>query len=233
MKNKGAFLFIIAIISALLVHIMHCIPAPNDWLVAKWSAGEILTYLGTVVLGWLAIKQNDELKKENDSAQERLENISREANQINILSKVIEYEISKKQNLESAISVFEKVTNSQYILKAHAEKENSISLLMGAESEVDEAYLRMTTVLDMDYYSTDFKSGTYQQSVYTIFVCTKNLIEFLRKNDVSKVKDLVYEMNKERLKMEETKKLYLGERQHALDELLYDVKDIRDVKKIY
>ena len=53
----------------LLIHILYKIKAPNAFFVAEWSAGELLSYygsilafLGTVVLGVLALYQNHIIK---------------------------------------------------------------------------------------------------------------------------------------------------------------------------
>jgi len=57
----------ISIIFAVVVHAVFSVPAPSAWLVAKWSPGDILTYVGTVSLGLLAVWQNNRFKEENDA----------------------------------------------------------------------------------------------------------------------------------------------------------------------
>jgi len=84
-----------AVISMLFAFIIHCLfskQAPNDWMVAKWGAGDILTYASTVALGLLALWQNQKFKEENDKVQKRLEQISVDANELNIISKLAENE---------------------------------------------------------------------------------------------------------------------------------------------
>ena len=64
----------------LIIHILFKIEAPNSFFVAEWSAGELLSYygsilafIGTVVLGILALYQNHIIKIEADRRTEILE----------------------------------------------------------------------------------------------------------------------------------------------------------------
>jgi hypothetical protein len=40
------------------VHILFTIPAPYPWLKAVWSAGDLIVFVGTVVLGFVALQQS-------------------------------------------------------------------------------------------------------------------------------------------------------------------------------
>lgn len=69
--------FIIAsIVFLIIVHILFSIYPKNQWLQAKWSAGDLLTYVGTVALGVIALWQNQQLQKENERLQNRDSGIS-------------------------------------------------------------------------------------------------------------------------------------------------------------
>lgn len=76
------------------------IKAPVSWLEAKWSAGDILTYASGVSLGLLAMWQNQRFKEENDKSQERLEKLTIQANELNIIDKIIENETRKLQEAQ-------------------------------------------------------------------------------------------------------------------------------------
>lgn len=92
---------IIASISfAVIIHCLFSTPAPNEWIEAKWSAGEVLTYVSTISLGLLAVWQNKRFKEENDKSQTRMENLANNANELAILSKVIEYESARISRLK-------------------------------------------------------------------------------------------------------------------------------------
>lgn len=51
----------LSVIVAFLIHICFKIDAPNEFWVASWSSGEILTYISTIALGLLAFYQNNKI----------------------------------------------------------------------------------------------------------------------------------------------------------------------------
>ena len=55
-KNKLLLICILgSILALIIVHFLYSIPAPFDFLESKWDAGDLITYLGTVFLGIVAI----------------------------------------------------------------------------------------------------------------------------------------------------------------------------------
>lgn len=107
LKQNGFILWvIISVIFAVLIHILFSIKAPVCWLEAKWSAGDILTYASGVSLGLLAMWQNQRFKEENDKSQERLEKLTIQANELNIIDKIIENETRKLQEAQKSLDDF-------------------------------------------------------------------------------------------------------------------------------
>ena len=79
--------FVIIFGVPLIIHVLFKIKAPNSFWVAEWSAGDLLSYygsilafLGTVVLGILALYQNHIIKIESDRRTELLEQMEYERN---------------------------------------------------------------------------------------------------------------------------------------------------------
>lgn len=74
-KNKFIFVLIILIlffVPLVLVHILFKINSNIEWIVAEWSAGDVLAYVagfeafvGTVALGALALWQNQQINKQH------------------------------------------------------------------------------------------------------------------------------------------------------------------------
>lgn len=62
MKNHAKKWICAAILFLLLVHIAYKIPAPCEWLSYEWEAGELITFVGTITLGYLAYWQNQNFK---------------------------------------------------------------------------------------------------------------------------------------------------------------------------
>lgn len=100
-QNSFGLWMVISVIFAVLIHILFSIKAPVSWLEAKWSAGDILTYASGVSLGLLAMWQNQRFKEENDKSQERLEKLTIQANELNIIDKIIENETRKLQEAQT------------------------------------------------------------------------------------------------------------------------------------
>lgn len=102
---------IASIVFAILIHILFVADAPCDKLQAQWGAGDILTYASTVALGLLAVWQNQKFKEENDKAQERLEELTKQANELSIIGRIIDNKSKKLDNLRHAFSDFEAACN--------------------------------------------------------------------------------------------------------------------------
>lgn len=101
-KSSNNLVYIIisvVFISLLVIHVLFKISAPCEFFAAEWSAGELLTFLGTVFLGGLALWQNKKFKDENDKSQEELKTLTEKANDINDKLLDIEKEKTKPKFL--------------------------------------------------------------------------------------------------------------------------------------
>ena len=89
-KHKKLIAFIIFMVIfgvPLIIHILFKLHSNIDFFVAEWSAGELLSYygsilafLGTVILGALSLYQNQIIKQESDKRAELLEQREHESN---------------------------------------------------------------------------------------------------------------------------------------------------------
>lgn len=87
-KKLIAFIIFMVIIGVpLIIHILFKLHPDIDFFVAEWTAGELLSYygsilafLGTVILGALSLYQNQIIKQESDKRNELLEQRERESN---------------------------------------------------------------------------------------------------------------------------------------------------------
>ena len=57
-----------SIVFAFVIHWVLSIEPTVEFFRAKWSAGDILTYASTIILGLLALWQNQRFKEENDKS---------------------------------------------------------------------------------------------------------------------------------------------------------------------
>lgn len=70
--KTAVIIFLIFVIPLFVANILFLIPASNEFFVAKWGAGDFISYfgsflsfIGTLLLGALALYQNDKLSKIN------------------------------------------------------------------------------------------------------------------------------------------------------------------------
>lgn len=111
-RNKWIYLWAgISILFAIIVQCLFSKSASSEIFHAKWGAGDILTYASTVALGLLAVWQNQKFKEENDKAQERLEELTKQANELSIIGRIIDNKSQKLDNLRHAFSDFEAACN--------------------------------------------------------------------------------------------------------------------------
>lgn len=61
--NKWWGWFILSVLFLLAVQILFSIPAPFKWLEAVWEAGDFISFVGTMVLGYVAISQTERANK--------------------------------------------------------------------------------------------------------------------------------------------------------------------------
>ena len=131
-RNKTVlFWAICSIIYAIIIHLLFHWENGPKWLIAKWGAGDVLTYASTVALGLLALWQNKRFKEENDISQARLEKLTEQANSLAIINKIIDMETSKLKRLKNAIDDFSKACDpagivSEFQPAVHSEKDGRL-----------------------------------------------------------------------------------------------------------
>ncbi len=234
-KNKGTFLIIVSIIAALVIQFLFSQYPKEDILIAKWGAGDILTYFSTVVLGWLAIWQNEELKRSNQESESRLELLTRRSNEINILSKVIEYELEKKRSIEAALLLFEQNNNFQLLLPCINPSTKTIDVNIAVEKEriLDESYLSLCSLLNIDYDSDSEDSDQFYSKLRDLYRSTKTTISHLKNSNTSLLHEDKTMMESSRQKYIIYKKEYLMAKRKAFEELLNGNINLENIKAIY
>lgn len=145
---------VISIIFALLIHILFSISAPLDWLEAKWSAGDILTYVSGISLGLLAMWQNQRFKGENDKSQERLEKLTIQANELNIIDKIIENETRKLQEAQTYWDDFcdacEFATISGIFIESKGEEDTVLWKMRNHIALINRLYAQLQRIVQND-----------------------------------------------------------------------------------
>ena len=116
----------------LAVHFLFIMPAVSSAFEAQWSAGELLSFcggylafLGPTMLSFVALKQNEEFKKSNDEAQDRLERINLQANELNSIRIIIEFHISRYNLIEKLLNEFESNLSAENFMNEYIDVINA------------------------------------------------------------------------------------------------------------
>lgn len=240
-KRFWLFMLILFVIIPIIVQGAFCLTTPYRFLQANWSAGEVLTYFGTVFLGAIAAWQNERLKQANDDSQAKLERLTSEANQLSYISKVIEYELIKKSNLESCIEAFQDAASSQNIVGCmNKNDEIAGNIVLEIEKKLDESFFHINTILEK-------KNEPELRAYHNIIQDTNRLFkEALKmiKSDLKlgklsgahgeRLKEIIRTINDKRLDGEKIKADFLMNYQVELDKLVYgEYGSIDNIKSIY
>lgn len=246
-KIKIALIILGLVLFPIAVQVLFCFHAPVRVLEANWTAGEILTYVGTAFLGFIAFIQNDSLKKANDEAQEKLAQLTSEANELSVLARIIDYELNKKATLLEDIEAFEKASNPQNILSA-VDLDCTVNLpsLIEKESILNDAFLHLCTSTRMHY--DDDKIGEdagYLKAIRTMYETIKRMIEIIKEEcknaryeeqaiDINSLKPVVEEVKAQKKEMEKCKSIYLTKKTDSLNNVIYGENiDIHSLKEIF
>lgn len=229
-----------SIIFAAIVHILFAIPAPCEFLVHKWDAGDILTYISTVALALLAFWQNRKFKEENDAAQSRLERIGAQANSLSVISKIIEIEYDNLVRLKDAFDDFstacdpiEISTKLATALVGEDQKLNAMAAMAEQEKRIDDSFFALAREIRIDPQIYNNSSDPFAKVMREYYYAAKAVVKEKRENPQCNSKAKLDELSK--LKMD-----FLGERERllirkekTLDSVLYGNLPLDDIRKMY
>lgn len=110
---KAHWWCVVLIVFSLIVLIPVLITIIAPYVSSEVSADGLLGYIiqalsavGTIFLAYIAIRQNERFKEENDKAQARLEKIALNANELSLIGKVIEYESTNIAKLTEKVEKY-------------------------------------------------------------------------------------------------------------------------------
>lgn len=120
MLNKWWIWLIASVVFLLIVQILYSTPAPFKWLIAVWNAGDLISFVGTMVLGYVAISQTEWANK----ISERLLDLENNKYKLDIRPFVLltdwkAYELNQEQLLIDSNKLYvqiEKHTNTTPLL---------------------------------------------------------------------------------------------------------------------
>lgn len=231
-----------SVIYAFIIHVLFSLYPSNDWLIAKWTAGEILTYASTVSLGLLAVWQNRKIQSENDKAQSRLEDIINKSNELEILGKIVKYESDNLIRLRAAFDEFSRCCDPQYITEMYAKNLNSnggdplvgiMNAMVQAERELDGSFFALSRELRMDGELKADDKDLLKNAFRDYYITSKKMVAYIRDNPKSSFDDKIMALLKIRDQFVEQREKYMMQQEAKMNKLLYENLSIEEIKQLY
>lgn len=225
-------------IYAIIIHFLFSLQAPTDFLVAKWTAGEMLTYASTATLSLLALWQNKRFKEENDISQKRLENLSVKANELSAINKIIEIESRRLECLKDSLDLFTKACDIHVIYsKILKNMDNGLEMLLvmnEIEMKVDEEFFKLCRELRIDAeVRNDDDDNPIKNSVMSLYRQVKDIIPSLKdmqKSDIEVKTEVIIKTRNHFLKEREN---YIEKQEKKLNRIMYGNLDLESIKELY
>ena len=231
---------VMSVILAVVIHVTFSVPAPTAWLVAKWSAGDILTYIGTVSLGLLAVWQNNRFKEENDISQQRLERLTVQANELTAINKIIEVESTRLNRLRKAFDDFSAVCDPQTLTTIYAntvESPNAALEIMvatvAAERKIDESFFVLSRELRLDNDLRINDNSPLKIALANYYNAAKDFVVEIKNSPTKIHSELVPMLTEVRNKFISPRELYLSYKEKTLNKVIYGNLSLQEVKSLY
>lgn len=230
---------------ALIIHILFEIPAPNEWFEPEWEAGDLLTYASTVALGLLAIWQNQKFKEESDKAQElmdrqnaeaqeRMEKLTQQANELSVVSKIIEAETERIKQTNIALDKFYSYCDYQKIGSLYLNKGlNPLQMnaaLTDWRSEMMDSFNDVLYQLGRD---TCVDIGDIIRHVLRLCAASSNFIDALRKGEAADYSAEMDALAKKQLDYIAARGVYFVETDAQYRRLIFGNMSLSDIRKTY
>ncbi len=240
--DKNVLLILIGLIGVpFVVQWLFCLQTPYRYFVANWSAGEILNYVGTSFLGLMVFIQNENLKERNDAAQKEIAQTAAMANELTVLSKIIDYELAKKESVEKQLMEYEEAVSVKNILFSINPDSSVVDIkhLTEIEHNLEDKYKQICETLNIpeqgetDYFSSCIKK-TYLDAKDMISAIKKSSNNSENRVNPKELKDIQACLKEQREKMIKEKEKNMLHRREELCRLIRNNElNIREYREIY
>lgn len=245
-RNNLIAIAIVTIAVIVIAIIPVAISAFAPKVYSEITADGLLSYIvasfstvGTVLLAYIAVKQNEKFKTENDAAQERLERISKQANELSAINQIINVEVARLDRIEEAFYDFSVACDPQELCAIFSAANSSTDYsrevpikMSNAEKRADDSYFQLISRLRYDCnYSldgvkklSDFISEMYQYAKE--YITNNNRVHASYFDNFEKF----IPCRDDFIKIKET---YLRDKNNILDMVLYGNMSLDEVKKVF
>lgn len=230
-----------SILFAIIIHLLFHWETDIEILHAKWEAGDILTYVSTVALGLLAVWQNKRFKEENDVAQNRLERLAAQANEISSINKVIEIESLRLIRLRTALDEFSEAcspeTLSKVILFTRDSATDRISEMkintVPADIRIDSSFTSVRRELTYAFGENGVPMDEFSKSVVVYKNAAVGFLQQIRADHLPPDDIYLEELFDAREQYLPLRDKLIEEREKLLNKMVYGSMTLDEIKAMY
>lgn len=231
---------LISVLYALIIQFLFSFTTDNNFLTAHWGAGDILTYASTVSLGLLALWQNKKIQEENDTAQEKLENIIERTNELNIISKIIEHEEHRFYELQLSMNDFLQNCDPQALALALKpnDKIEYLANITELERNIDKGFFEISRLLMEDKVVKQDDKHPLKIAYAKIYAVAKQTINGIQIGTINILDEKI--MSSVADNMADTRNIFMSEKekylstqQERLSKLLFENLSLNEVRELY
>lgn len=232
----------LCLISAGLPMIVHiCSPNINSEITADGLLGyiiQVISTLGTILLAFVAVWQNQKLQDESEKSQGRMEQIAIEANRISFIEKIAEREQCNYTNLRNAMDEFSEACNLQGMITTLYELESnsieSLAAIAGLTQRIDDSFFVLCRESRIKPDLLKMDQNLLNKAVVAYYRFDK---EFLNKHQnhssLQELKLWTEKFEKIREEFYSEREKYLIEQETKLNKLLYGNMPLEEIKAMY
>lgn len=231
---------LLSVVYAVIVQLLFSLKTSNQFLEAHWGAGDILTYASTISLGLLAMWQNKKQQEENDITQERMERIIIHANELSIISKMIEHEERRINELDELLNRFMQNCDPQAVAIAYSSEDKIVCMTQMTELErtIDKDFFAISRLLAEDKVLKLDSDNALKVAFAKLYQTVKKDINDIRQEkidmcDIHAAGKMAGQLSAERDIFMKEKEKYMEIIQSKLRKLLFEEITLEDARRMY
>lgn len=223
----------------IIVHV--CSPNINSEITADGLLGYIIqgiSALGTIILAFVAVWQNQKLQEESEKSQNRMEKIAIEANQISLLEKIVEREQCNYTNLRNAMEEFSEACNLQGMIIALDKLEfnnniEGLAAIAGLTQRIDDSFFVLCRELRIKPDLLKMDQNLLNKAVVTYYTFDKEFLSKYQNISLQELQIWIKKFEEIRGEFYSEKEKYLIEQETKLNKLIYGNMPLEEIKAMY
>lgn len=222
--------------------------SPIDILTARWTAGDTLVYvagvlafIGTVTLGFVSYTQNQNANKISQNSIK----IAEKANEINIITRIIDFEMNNFKDLIHEFEIFSNLCLPQNLAKIPCDmlewngeiNLNKLSIVIDKRNAIMSSFIKLSRILSHDKSVKDNPDNNLKKLFAVIYLEALEYVDYHSKAEFIEQKscfdnsrfDAYQKMYEDFMKERE---LYLEQRELQINHLLYENQSLNEIRKM-